>query len=101
MLTHGTIKEAEDNPSASKPMKQTIANVATGTLVAAAVIVTTFILADHAETQRAKLECRKLQDQARIYKEQGFFITPGEKLQCDYYDMHIDAPVTQRPLFKN
>lgn len=63
------------------------------------IVIAIFAMANYAETQRAKLECRKLQDQARVYTGQGFYITEGEKLQCDYYEMPIDAPVGVRPLF--
>lgn len=69
--------------------------------LAALVLVAVFAMANYAETQRAKLECRKLQDQARVYKSQGFYITADEKLQCDHYEMDIDAPVGVRPLFIN
>jgi hypothetical protein len=64
-------------------------------------VVFVFLLANYAETQRAKLECRKLQDQARVFTGQGFYITEGEKLQCDYYQIEVDAPVGVRPLFRN
>lgn len=55
----------------------------------------------HAEDKRASVECYNLQDQAQAYKNQGFYITKEEKLQCDFQGIEIDAPVAVRPLFKN
>ncbi len=69
--------------------------------LAAIVVVAIFVLADYSLTQDQKLECRKLQDQARTFSGQGFYITEGEKAQCDYYNMEVDAPVGVRPLFRN
>lgn len=50
---------------------------------------------NYAEGKRATEECYKLQDQSRVFKG-PFYLTQGEKDQCDYYGIKIDAPVKSR-----
>lgn len=40
--------------------------------------------------------CLKLQDQAKVFKNHGFYITPEESKRCADYE--IDAPVIYRTL---